>query len=531
MKLRALIVVRLSRVTDATTSPERQVTACRELCAIRGYEVVGVAEDLDVSAGKTTPFDRPQLGRWLADPSRFDVIVFFRVDRIVRRLFDLADLIRWSREHAVTLVSATETHFDLSTDFGDIIALLVAKVAEMELEAISERNASAFRHNIKAGKYRGGMPPWGYVPTRDEDSGDWRLVQDPIQVSVIHDVVERVLKGEPLRAIAHDLTAQGIPTPKDRFAQTQGREASGYEWHSAPLKRALTSPTLLGRVVTREPLLDAQGRIQRDTKGRKVFGPETVVVGDDGSPVIRAEPILSREVFDRVGVELSGRENRKEPTKRSSGLLLRVIYCGECGRPAYRLKGGTGRKARYRCASAQYKDPCPNRTIALDWAESELERRILMNLGPLERKRRVWFPGNDHSDELSEVNELLSDLTDQLGTGTFKRGTPQRVRLDERIQSLTKRQEVLAALPQEPAGWRYEATGELFSDWWESQDTEARNIWLRQMNFRVVWKSHAEGVSTVVDEFKLDGDLTMDLDADQLFGPIVDIARALSNAR
>lgn len=154
-----------------------------------------------------------------------------------------------------------------------------------------------------------------------------------------------------------------------------------------------------------------------------------------------------------------------------------------------------------------------------------------MNLGPLERKRRVWFPGNDHSDELSEVNELLSDLTDQLGTGTFKRGTPQRVRLDERIQSLTKRQEVLAALPQEPAGWRYEATGELFSDWWESQDTEARNIWLRQMNFRVVWKSHAEGVSTVVDEFKLDGDLTMDLDADQLFGPIVDVVAELSNLK
>lgn len=271
MKPRVLIVVRLSRVTDATTSPERQVTACRELCATRGYEVVGVAEDLDVSASKTTPFDRPQLGRWLADPSKFDVIVFFRVDRIVRRLFDLADLIRWSREHSVTLVSATETHFDLSTDFGDIIALLVAKVAEMELEAISERNASAFRHNIKAGKYRGGMPPWGYMPSRDEESGDWRLVQDPIQVSVIHDVVERVLKGEPLRAIAHDLTAQGIPTPKDRFAQTQGREASGYEWHSAPLKRALTSPTLLGRVVhTRAAIRRAGANTTR------YKGPESV---------------------------------------------------------------------------------------------------------------------------------------------------------------------------------------------------------------------------------------------------------------
>ncbi|WP_436405303.1 recombinase family protein [Mycobacterium asiaticum] len=47
--MRALIVVRRSRVTDATTSPERQLQACRDLCAQRGYEVVGIAEDLDVS--------------------------------------------------------------------------------------------------------------------------------------------------------------------------------------------------------------------------------------------------------------------------------------------------------------------------------------------------------------------------------------------------------------------------------------------------------------------------------------------------
>jgi site-specific DNA recombinase len=179
-----------------STSPERQLETCRELCRQRGYEVVGEAEDLDVSAGKTTPFERPALRAWIGDgkgdpgrSSEFDVLVFFRADRIVRRLFDLADLIRWSRDHSVTLVSATEQHFDLSTDFGDIIALLVAKVAEMELQAISERNTSAARHNIKAGKYRGGIPPWGYLP--DDATGEWRLVQDPEQVKIIREVVDR----------------------------------------------------------------------------------------------------------------------------------------------------------------------------------------------------------------------------------------------------------------------------------------------------------------------------------------------------
>lgn len=230
--MKALIVIRLSRVTDATTSPERQLQACKELCATRGYEVVGIAEDLDISAGKTTPFNRPELGQWLKRPGEFDVIVVYRVDRIVRRLFDLSDLIKWCQEHRVALVSATEAFLDLTAPFGDIVALLVAKVAEMELAAISERNRSAAQHNLRAGKYRGGPPPWGYLPQQN-DAGVWTYVQDPVQVEVILEVVERVLKGEPLRAIAHDLTERGVPTPRDRFAEVRGRPVRGYAFQGA----------------------------------------------------------------------------------------------------------------------------------------------------------------------------------------------------------------------------------------------------------------------------------------------------------
>lgn len=234
----------------------------------------------------------------------------------------------------------------------------------MELAAISDRNASAARYNIRAVKYRGGIPPWGYLPEQTEEG--WRYVQDPEQVAVIRDVVERVLDGESLRSIAHGLTERGVLTPKDRFCPVVGREVKGYEWHSGPLKRSLTSPTLLGHVVARGALTDAQGNPKRDSKGRKLFGPEAVIRNDDGSPVVRSEPILTREVFDRLGVELSGRENRKEPTKRSSGLLLQIAHCGVCGRPSYRLKGGPGRKPPYRRASAQYRTPCANKSIPLD---------------------------------------------------------------------------------------------------------------------------------------------------------------------
>ena len=70
--LRALIAVRLSVRTDESTSPKRQREAGEAEARRLGAEVVGYAEDLDVSATRTTPFERPELGDWLARPDDFD---------------------------------------------------------------------------------------------------------------------------------------------------------------------------------------------------------------------------------------------------------------------------------------------------------------------------------------------------------------------------------------------------------------------------------------------------------------------------
>ncbi len=478
-----------------------------EFCARtdRRYEVVGVAEDLDVSAGTTSPFDRPELGRWLArdfDPSAvpgpenrvpvpFDVIVFSRLDRLVRSVPHLWRVLEWAKANKIVLVSASEKDFDLSSKFGQAIVSLIATVAELELDAIRERNSNAFRHNFSAGKWRGGVPPWGYAPEKDEH-GNWRLVQDPAQVKVIREVVERVMAGAPLRQIAHDLTKRKVLTPKDRFAQIQEREVKGYEWHSGPLKRSLSSPTLLGQVVTREPVVDENGQPERDAKGKKVFGPETVVRTEDGSPVVRAEPILSRAEFDRLQVELKSRENRKEPTMRSNGLLLRVIYCGVCGRPAYRLKGGKGRADRYRCASAQYKDRCGNLTVTSEDADKAVEGAVLALLGDSERQEREWDAGEDHAAELETIDAQLVDLAEVIASGAFSKGTPARAKVDSRISALSVRREELAAIKSRPAGWVLRGTGELFSDWWERQSPVEKNVYLRSMGVKASFKRGTE---------------------------------------
>ncbi|BBY70126.1 recombinase family protein [Mycobacterium paraintracellulare] len=462
MTLRALVVIRLSRVTDETTSPERQREACEQLCRERGFEIVDVATDLDVS-GSVDPFTRPVLGRWLAERhDKFDCLVAWRVDRLTRSIRHLRRLVDWAEDHGKLIVSATEPHFDMASPFAAVLIALLGTVAEMELAAISERNRSAARHNIKAGKYRGGLPPWGYVP--DKSSGEWRLIKDDEQVVVIEEVVKRVLRREPLRSIAHDLTERGVPTPKDSFAKRQGREAKGLGWSSGRLKQSLTSEALLGYAMS---------------------GGQPVRA-EDGSPIIRAEPILTRDKFDRLRKELESRENRKEPYARTTALLLRVIYCG-CGKQMYSLKGGKGRQYRYRCASAQYKTNCGGPSCLAPEADQLVETSILQLLGDSERLEKEWDAGDDHSAELADVDAELADLAGQLGTAAFRPGTPQRLRLNDRIERLSQRQAELSRDVSRPAGWVWRPTGERFGDWWASQDVVGRNVWLRDAGVRLIF--------------------------------------------
>jgi site-specific DNA recombinase len=87
--------------------------------------------------------------------------------------------------------------------------------------------------------------------------------------------------------------------------------------------------------------------------------------------------------------------------------------------------------------------------------------------------------------ELAGINEELTDLTGLVGSGPYRAGTPQRAALDARIAGLATRQDALTSATVKQSGWAWESTGELFGDWWDRQDTEAKNIWLRSMNVRV----------------------------------------------
>ena len=234
-QLRALSAIRLSVRTDETTSPDRQHAANSTEASRRGAVVIGEAEDLDVSASKTTPFDRPELGAWLERPDDFDMIVWWRMDRAVRSMSDMADLGRWAREHGKLLVfaegpggSPMELDMRSMSPVSELVMTLLAFAAQMESAAIRERVTGAMSALRAQGRYAGGLVPYGYRKVENPDGPGWKLEPDPTSVAVLERIIRDVLDGKSLTAVAESLNAESIPAPRDYQAVRAGQPDGRY---------------------------------------------------------------------------------------------------------------------------------------------------------------------------------------------------------------------------------------------------------------------------------------------------------------
>src|SRR5690606_10452573 len=104
--------------------------------------------------------------------------------------------------------------------------------------------------------------PYGLKPAPHPDGAGKVLVRDPDAVKVIREIVARIRAGEAATAIAADLQARGIPSPRMHTATKPNPKPSA--WSYSSIRTILRSPTILGHQV--DPLT---GRLVREN-GRPV---------------------------------------------------------------------------------------------------------------------------------------------------------------------------------------------------------------------------------------------------------------------
>lgn len=419
----------------------RQRELITRWAADNGHEVVAWAEDSDVS-GSVSPFDAPELGKFLDDDGSrgWDILVAWKLDRLARNSINLSKLFIWIQEHDKQLVCVSE-HIDLSEWSGQMLANIIAGLAQGELEAITERAIAGKKQLRKTGRFQGGVVPYGYQ-TVDKPGGGKELIKDPEQQEVLQWIYKQALDNRPVAHIVKDLTAAGIPTTR----QQSGRDVQG--WHPSTINTLLTSKVYLGWTMhDGKPVLD-----------------------ENGEPVMRCEPSISIEDYNRIA-ELRAARTYRAAKKAEVSPLKGVIVCWECGENMhYNRYGGAESTFKYICRRH-------DKTIYVSALEAyaALEEMFLDDVAelPILEKRLSTIGTTEES--LEQARAAYAEITEFLPTAPDK---ATRASLFEQLTNLGNKIKDLESAVHTQDGVEWIDTGETYGQRWEQLDTEGRRLLL-----------------------------------------------------
>jgi len=490
----------LSRLTDESTSVERQREIIEGWAKLHGHTIIGWATDLDFSRSNR-PFDAPEFGPWLQEPKmhEWDIVAGWRLDRFGAGSINMNELFGWCQRNGKTLVSVTES-LDLSTWTGRLVASIIAGVAEGEVEADRERALGSRSKLRKLGRWPGGQPPYWLRPVKTEDG--WKLHLDPETVPITRQIITDFLNKKPIETIVQKLNDEGHPSPRDwhRIRSQKAAEAAnkpytgkppeGFKWQWQTVALILKSQALLGYV-------EHRGVIERD---------------DKGLPIQNAEALLTPAEFDQIQAELARRKEGRFHREKNAGPLLGIAVCLVCGRNLHHKTQRT-RGHVYRYYTTRCKHSREIRAEDLEAVTAQMVIGVI--LGGFAVHRREFIPAEDHTAELEAAVRGLEELAQMAGTAQSETA---RETLQRQMSALDARIAELEALPSRPARTELRPTGVTYAEEWERLDEEGRRELLLNTGIQVAANKNREGRIRI--EVILPDDLRerMGIPADQPYG-------------
>jgi DNA invertase Pin-like site-specific DNA recombinase len=213
---------------DNLMSPQIQLSAIRDYCQRRGYELTTVLEDIDRS-GRFWQRRKIEAAVGMIEAGDADLIVVWKVSRVARNRLDWAVAVDRVEGAGGQLESATEPN-DTATSAGRFTRGMLAELAAFESDRIGEGWRETHAARVRAGLTPTGRAPWPW-------SHDGRnLAIDAQGAAHVRELYARYLGGQGFKALADHLTASGVPT------------ARGGRWSMTTVKAILDHPAHAGRV-------------------------------------------------------------------------------------------------------------------------------------------------------------------------------------------------------------------------------------------------------------------------------------------
>jgi site-specific DNA recombinase len=327
--------------TSLTTQRERLERYCQ---AMEDWQVVSAFDDQ--ASGVTLERPGLQAALELARERRFDLLLVYRVDRLSRKVGQLAALAEELDQLDIVLKSATEP-FDTGSAAGRMMLQMLGVFAEFEHATIVDRVTAGLERRVREGKWMSGRTPYGY--RRDKDTK--LLVPDEVRAPVVKHIFQLYAEGKlGTTAIARKLEAEAAPAPRK-----QG-------WSPNALQLILANPAYRGLIRWNDSLFEGLHK-----------------------------PLVEEETFERAQMILARRHEdaslrRGNPTEF---LLSGLVRCGHCGR-AYvgtSAHGNGGRYTYYHC-STRYKYG-PSKCNGDRLPKDRLENAVLAQLASIYRDQRL----------------------------------------------------------------------------------------------------------------------------------------------
>ena len=354
MTLRAVIYARYSSDNQREASIEDQLRLCKERLTREGWELGQVYRDAALSGASRF---RPDFQRLLADAEtrRFDVVVAEAIDRLGRKLADVADFFDRLTFHGVKL------HVTNSGEVTPMHVGVMGMMAQMYLSDLRDKTRRGQLGRARAGRVPGGIA-YGYAVAPGDASGAGARSIDEAEAAIVRRIFRDYAAGKSARTIAHELNAAAVPGPEGRpWGDTTIRG------HAGRGTGLLRNELYIGRLVWNRM------RFLKDpATGKRVSRPnpraEWVV---ETVPELR---LIDQETWERAAERLgairaaSGADTLPPgfwARRRPRHVLTGKVFCGGCGG----VFGAIGRDY-LGCTAAHRQGVCANHgTVRRDTLE------------------------------------------------------------------------------------------------------------------------------------------------------------------
>jgi site-specific DNA recombinase len=366
-----------------------------------------VAHEEDRSTG--TKLDRPGLTQALelARANTIDLLLVYRVDRLSRKVRQLAQLAEELDRLGVVLRSATEP-FDTGSAAGRMMLQMLGVFAEFEHATIVDRVTAGIERRAKEGRWATGRLPFGYRRNEHKE-----VIPDERTAPTVKRIFELYTSGRlGTAAIARQLTDEQAPAPP-----------SG--WQPAIAQLVLQNEAYLGRVLWR---------------GESLPGLH--------------EPLIDDLTFKRAQRLLRQRSEDMALRRSNPGdyLLSGLVRCGRCRR-AYvgaSARGNGGLYHYYACSGRQKlgRKACDGERIPRDKQAAVLRQlAALYRDGTLIRDALEAAAAKAQKAQraLAEQRGALAEETRRADRalaryyGAFEAGDLEATRFEKRVSALETR--------------------------------------------------------------------------------------------